>query len=230
MANSPGKSATRKSNKNKLDEVVCAASYLFVEKGYEHTSIRDIAESVGILKGSLYYYIDAKEDILYWIIRSNHEDLYDAMIDAQGGEGVSAVGRVRRFVHSHMNFVLKNVERSAAFHFEFKFLSPERQDETVTLRRRYESYFVDLLAHAQEDEAMCLDLDPALVARAILSMMNSVQRWYRPGSRFDADEIARHYTELSMRALACSLETQLPDYSPSQDSQSADVIVESSSS
>lgn len=221
MANSPEKPTIRKSNRNKLDEIVRAASYLFVEKGYEQTSIRDIAESVGMLKGSLYYYINSKEDILYWIIRSNHEDLYETMIRGQAAQGLSAMERVKHFVHIHTNFVLENVAKSAAFHFEFKFLKPERQDEVVMLRRRYESYLVDLLAQAQEDKAMCPDLDPALVARAILSMINSIQRWYRPESRFDATEIARHYTELSMRALTCSLGTQLPDYSPSQDSRSA---------
>src|SRR5258708_310262 len=52
--------------------VLDAAAKLFAEKGYEATSIGDIAEAVGLLKGSLYYYAPSKEELLFWIIREVH--------------------------------------------------------------------------------------------------------------------------------------------------------------
>lgn len=222
MGNNPKKSTVRKSNSSKLDEVFHAASHLFVEKGYDQTSVQDIAEAVGILKGSLYHYIDSKEDILYWLILNNHEALYETMIRAQDEQGLSAMERVERFVHNHTNFVLENVEQSVAFQLEFKTLSLERQEEILMLRRRYESYLIQLLEQVQKDKVMCAHLNLELVVRAILSMINSIQRWYHPESRFDASEVAWHYAELSMRAIAFSGSTALlPDHSWSQDSLSS---------
>src|SRR5690242_21930048 len=60
--------------RRRQQEIVEAAARVFHEKGYESTSIQDIADAVGILKGSLYYYITSKEDLLFEIIRGVHEE------------------------------------------------------------------------------------------------------------------------------------------------------------
>src|SRR5947207_409360 len=60
--------------RRRQQEILEAAARVFHEKGYESTSIQDIADEVGILKGSLYYYIRSKEDLLYEIIRDIHDD------------------------------------------------------------------------------------------------------------------------------------------------------------
>jgi AcrR family transcriptional regulator len=54
-------------------EIIEAAAEIFHRKGYSETSVQDIAEAVGILKGSLYYYIDSKEDLLFQMLLEVHE-------------------------------------------------------------------------------------------------------------------------------------------------------------
>jgi TetR/AcrR family transcriptional regulator, cholesterol catabolism regulator len=204
--------ATMTKKQKRLDEIIEVASILFMEKGYEQTSIQDIAEKVGVLKGSLYYYIDAKEDILYWVIRSNHEDLHASMVVAVDGHDYRPMEQVHAFLDNHMEFVLHNVGRSASFHFEFRSLSQERQDEIVQLRRNYEQSLTDLLQAAQQDGDVCPDLTPATASRALLSMLNSVHRWYRPKSDREERSIAAHYTQMSLRAVACSPEEHEPGH------------------
>ena len=60
--------------RRRREEVLETAARVFREKGYESTSIQDIADAVGILKGSLYYYMDSKEDLLYEILKGVHEE------------------------------------------------------------------------------------------------------------------------------------------------------------
>src|SRR5579883_2556775 len=60
------------SNQARFDEVIDAASEVFREKGYLAATLQDIAGRLGMLKGSLYYYIDSKEDLLYEILRRAH--------------------------------------------------------------------------------------------------------------------------------------------------------------
>ena len=58
----------------RLREIYDAAARVFSEKGYDGASIQDVADAVGILKGSLYYYIDTKQDLLFGIIDEVHRD------------------------------------------------------------------------------------------------------------------------------------------------------------
>src|SRR5690348_10020612 len=59
-------------NESRWDEVLSVAAEVFGEKGYRAATLRDIASRLGMLKGSLYYYIDSKEDLLFEILRRSH--------------------------------------------------------------------------------------------------------------------------------------------------------------
>ena len=196
----------------RYEDILDVASRMFLEKGYERTTIQDIAEAIGVLKGSLYYYIDAKEDLLYDIIRINHENLVASMVEALETESTrTSTEQVRVFLANHIEFVLRNAEHSAAFQFEFRSLSPQRQAEIIQYRRTYGARLTHLLTTAQSNGELCANLNPGVASRALLSMFNSVLRWYRPSGDLDADDIAWQYTELAMRATATpSSESSIP--------------------
>ena len=186
----------------RLDEIVAAASRLFVEKGYEQTSIQDIAEAVGVLKGSLYYYIAAKEDLLYWAVLRNHANLYESVIGSRKHDQVPPLDRIRDFIDRHVDFVLNNKDSSVLYAHEFAVLSEERQAEVLVLRRRYEDYFVKLIQDVQKSSGSRSFDDPVILARALLSMCNALSQWHREGGRFEQGLIRKHYIEISTRAVA----------------------------
>src|SRR5438093_6121381 len=99
------KEATAQSRppRRRQNEVLQAAARVFHEKGYESTSIQDIAEAVGILKGSLYYYIRSKEDLLYEILQAVHEDALANIRRVDELEG-DALQKLRAFVTAHFTF------------------------------------------------------------------------------------------------------------------------------
>lgn len=186
----------------RYEDILDVASRLFLEKGYERTSIQDIAAEVGVLKGSLYYYIDTKEGLLYNVIRTNHENLVSRMEAAlRSVADAPAIGRVRAFLYNHMTFVLANVERSASFQFEFRSLTAERQSEIITYRRGYGQRLAELIREAQQEGAIAADVVPSVSSRALLSMFNSVLRWYRPGGPLSPSQITEQYVMLAGRAL-----------------------------
>lgn len=194
-----------KRREQRYEDILDAASTLFLEKGYERTSIQDIAEAIGVLKGSLYYYIEAKEDLLYSVIQVNHENLVDSMEQALSAvRDRPEIERVETFLRNHMCFVLTNVERSASFQFEFRSLSQERQAEIIECRRAYGIRFADLLSEAQREGEVAGDVDPRVASRALLSMLNSVLRWYRPGGELNEGKIVSQYTMLALRAVTAA--------------------------
>ena len=86
--------------RRRQQEILEAAARVFHEKGYESTSIQDIADSVGILKGSLYYYITSKEDLLFEIIQGVHEEALKNLDRTAAVEG-DALQKIRAFVVVH---------------------------------------------------------------------------------------------------------------------------------
>src|SRR5688572_17942312 len=100
--------AGRTKPRKRLGEVLDAAALVFYERGYESASIQDIAESLGMLKGSLYYYIESKEDLLYQILKDVHVEVLENIEKANAVEG-DAMQRIRAFVTSHLVFNANNI-------------------------------------------------------------------------------------------------------------------------
>src|SRR5262245_22868821 len=72
-----GRAVVRRPSEGRADQIVTAAAELFIERGYVGTSMSDIAEKVGILPGSLYHYIDSKDDLLFTIVDRAHRELIE---------------------------------------------------------------------------------------------------------------------------------------------------------
>src|ERR1700709_1858528 len=97
----PSQPARPSSPKRREREIIATAAEIFRKNGYADTSVQDVADAVGILKGSLYYYIDSKEDLLYRVLLEVHEDAQGwlseiAEMDASPLEKISAY--VRRHI------------------------------------------------------------------------------------------------------------------------------------
>ena len=103
-------------------EILDAAAQVFYEKGYEAASTRDIAESVGLLKGSLYYYIDSKEDFLFEIIKEQHDGALAALERVRQSEG-DALVRMAALIETHVDFFTSNLAAAVIYFREFRSLS-----------------------------------------------------------------------------------------------------------
>jgi AcrR family transcriptional regulator len=180
-------------------DIIAAAAHIFNEKGYAATSIRDIADAVGLLKGSLYYYVRSKEDLLYKIILTAHEGAKRNMTLAADTDG-SAVDRVRALVRGHFGrldpgFVTINLVN------DFQHLSATRQARILEERDRYELFLSDLIAAGQREGSFVADLDPRVAAVAILNMLNAFYWRYRSNRPLGMSEMAREYESFILRGL-----------------------------
>src|SRR5687767_4966439 len=136
---------TRKSGQNghPREVILDAATHLFSEKGYAGTTMRDIAKAVGVLPGSLYAHIEAKEVVLLEIVESG----IDRFVVA--GEGLDTlagpVDRLRAAVRSHVAVVAENPQRTLVVFRQWRFLSGPNRARIVDKRRRYEQIFTELI-------------------------------------------------------------------------------------
>jgi AcrR family transcriptional regulator len=192
-------------------EVLEAAARVFHEKGYESTSIQDIAEAVGILKGSLYYYIRSKEDLLYEIIKAVHEDALANVrfVDEMEGDPLQ---KMRAFVTTHLVFNAENLTKMGVFFHDFRSLSGERRATIVEARDIYDELVRRLIREGQQEDMICPDIDPKSVTFAIMGALNWIYQWYKPDGKLSANVIAEEFADFVVAGIACTPATHRPGH------------------
>lgn len=185
----------RRMTSPKSGEILSAAMQLFSAKGYSATSMRDIAEAVGLQPGSLYAHIRSKEDLLVEIIEGVREAFLQNGETALADTSTSVPDRLRRFVTAHLQIIADNRESAVVFLHEWKSLEGAQLDDVRRNRDRYESMLVALLEEGIESGEL-RDVDPHITAVAILSMLNWAYTWYRPDGPMSAADLGDHFTDL----------------------------------
>lgn len=177
----------------------CAAS-LFRQRGYNGTSMQDLAEAVGITKSSLYHHFPSKQALLSEIL-SNTVDRVTPAVREIAGSDRPASERLRLAVVRHVVELIRDRDNVACFIEEGRFLAPELMSAYVAKRDRYERYFRQIVADGIATGEF-RTADVRLASLAILGMCNWVARWYRSDGDLAPDEIAEHFADMAIFGLA----------------------------
>jgi AcrR family transcriptional regulator len=175
--------STRKS------ELTRQAARLFAEKGYHGTSIGDLAEAMGVQKGSLYAHIDSKADLL-WEVASDGAAAFHAALDSVPEEAAPAE-KVRLALRAHLGVIADQLEVATVFIREWRYLEGDRRESFLDERRRYEDRFRSFFREGRELGGLRTDLDDATATLLALSAANWAYTWLRPGT--DTDELADRF-------------------------------------
>ena len=174
------------------EELTRQAARLFAQKGYHGTSIGEIAEALGVQKGSLYAHIESKQDLLYETMREGSR-AFHAGLDAIPDE-LPATEKIRLALRSHLRVVADQLDVATVFVQEWRYLEGERRDEIVGERRRYEERIRGLFREGRDLGELRADLDDATAALLVLSAANWAYTWLQPGR--DTDELADRFYSL----------------------------------
>jgi len=165
-------------------ELTRQAARLFAEKGYHGTSIGDLAESMGVQKGSLYHHIASKGDLL-WDVASDGAAAFHGALDAVPDD-LRPVAKLRAALRAHLRVVAEQLDVATVFVREWRYLDDARREEFIAERRRYEERSRALFRDGVEQSELRTDLDVATAALLFLSAANWAYTWLRPGADIDA--------------------------------------------
>jgi TetR/AcrR family transcriptional regulator, cholesterol catabolism regulator len=171
------------------NELTRQAARLFAEKGYHGTSIGDLAEAMGVQKGSLYAHIDSKADLLWEVARDGAVSFHEAL-DAVP-EQLSATEKIRAAFRAHLRVVAEQLDVATVFIREWRYLDGERREEFLGERRRYEERFRALFREGRELGELRTDLDDATATLLALSAANWAYTWLRPD--VETDDLADRF-------------------------------------
>jgi AcrR family transcriptional regulator len=161
-----------------VERLLDAAATLFSTKGYSGTSTREVAALLGMQKASLYYHIEGKEDLLYFICKSSLERIRADVATAVQETG-EPLERTRAMVCAHIESMLRDQDEHAATLAEMHALSRERLAHVFELRDQYEGLVRSVLEDGQKAGALRADIDAKYLCLSVLGMMNRVLVWYR---------------------------------------------------
>lgn len=168
--------------------IMNVAMHLFGKQGFNGTSMRDIANAVGLLPGSLYAHIDSKEAVLLEIVADGIGRFLSAVEPYVGASG-NPVDRLRKMISAHVEVVADNPERSQVVFHQWRFLSPENLPEAIKRRRRYEACFVETLEEGSRAGLIRSDLNLKVSVLTILGALNWTPEWFSPDGRLSAAEL-----------------------------------------
>jgi AcrR family transcriptional regulator len=174
------------------NELTREAARLFAQKGYHGTSIGEIAEALGVQKGSLYAHIESKQDLLYETMREGAA-AFHAGLDAIPDD-LPATEKIRAALRSHLRVVADQLDVATVFVQEWRYLEGVRRDEILGERRRYEERIRALFREGRELGGLRSDLDDATAALLALSAANWAYTWLQPGR--DTEELADRFYAL----------------------------------
>ena len=182
--------------KSRQEEVYATAAKLFATRGYHATRMQDIADELGMLKGSLYYYFDSKEDLIDKITSGRIEELYDA-IQAIVDTGHAPTQKLTLAIDEHIRFFQDHVHIYTIFVREqLANINDGTANSADVMNKKYQNLFRQILQEGIDAGEFSADIDTQIIMRAILGMCNYTWSWYDPDGRIPVRELARMFTQM----------------------------------
>jgi len=189
----------------RLAEIYRTAAQIILRKGYDATSINDIANALGMTKAGLYHYINGKKELLFDIMNFGLDEL-DEEVATPAGEIAEPAERLRFIIASHAQLVTRGQGAITILVDEITALTPA-QNRIITRRKR--EYFNRLreLLNTLKAEGKLQDVDTTVATFSLLGMISWLSRWFRQNGALTQEQVAEQITKIALNGLLRSEST-----------------------
>jgi AcrR family transcriptional regulator len=175
------------------------AAKLFFERGYDATSLRQVASAVGLMVGSLYNHIDSKEHLLLQIMGGIIDDLLVSARKAVMIDG-DAIDKLEAALAAHLTFHAERAQEVFIGNAELRSLSDGARQVVIEKRHEYELFLQGLIEDAGR-AGLADVIDAKIHVYSFVAQATHIASWFKPGGRLSLDEIVAIYTKLALREL-----------------------------
>ncbi|TSB29313.1 TetR/AcrR family transcriptional regulator [Streptomyces benahoarensis] len=183
------------------DSLLAVAVEVFIERGYDGTSMEHLSRAAGISKSSIYHHVRSKEELLRRAISRALDGLF-GVLEEPGATGGRAIER--------LEYVTRRVAEVLLDELPYVTLLLRVRGNTDTerwameRRREFDHRVAELLMEAAADGDLRPDVDIPLATRLLFGMINSIVEWYRPGRGTSRDEVAEAVVRTAFAGLRTS--------------------------
>jgi len=181
-------------------EIMTKAGELFYERGYGATSIRDIAEAVGISSSTMYHHFTNKQEVLFAIVSNFMSDFVEATVPGLRDRTRTPTERIRDCVRTHLRFSEERRPELLVGNPIRYALNAEQQRTGIGFQQTYHDAVREVIEEGcATGEFQVEDID--VTTMAVLDMLNGVREWFRRPGRLTLDEIIGRYQKLVLGLL-----------------------------
>jgi len=178
------------------DNIITVASKLFVEKGFEKTTMEDIANELGIHKGSLYHHIKSKASIFYDVLRLSLDEPA-RRLEKVVNRNIEPEKKFRKLISVHFENIQKSSLEYQVLLNERRHMLSQMQEKIIRKKMKsYENTFIKVLGEGVKKKVFRSDLNLRVIVDGIIGVGNATYKWFSFDGPLSIDEIARMYTEL----------------------------------
>jgi AcrR family transcriptional regulator len=184
-------------SKSRVFEV---AAEVFHRKGYDNTSMSDVASAAGLTKAGLYHHVSSKESLLYSVL-----DLGLDLTESYVMKPLEAISdpleRLRGMIELHLRLVLeeRNLEVTGLLH-ECKTLAPADRTRINRRKKEYVKMSTKLIADVLKKYNI-EEINPKIAAFALLGMLNWTYQWYKPSGSSSREEIVKNFQQIFLQGI-----------------------------
>jgi len=181
-------------------EILRTAARLFQQRGYDATSMNDVAAALKLSKGGLYHHFQSKDEILFEIMNHAMEITQERVL-APVRSIADPADRLRALIRLHMEVVLSPRDREITVMLHENHPLPPALRKRINQRKKEYVHFVenliaDVQKEAQRTRAAKSAVSPRAAAFALLGMINWIYQWYKPEGELQANHLIPQFTDL----------------------------------
>jgi len=182
-------------------EILRTAARLFQQRGYDATSMNDVAAALKLSKGGLYHHFQSKDEILFEIMDHAMQITQERVINAVSGIA-DPEARLRALIRKHIEVVLSPRDREITVMLHENHPLPPALRKRINARKKDYIHFLEqLMAEVQKDAQMksrrgAPRVSPRAAAFALLGMINWIYQWYKPEGALQVENLAPQFTDL----------------------------------
>lgn len=191
--------------KIKREEIVQAASRLFKERGYKGVTLAQVAEVAGVDRATIYYYVGSKEELLRVAV--------EHLVDRNAMEAQRIFRAKELNVQEKLVKLVEMLMVSYEEHYPHMYVYIQEEMHHVgddgsewakamtRHTRHWETIFIKLMEEGVAQRLFRTDIPPVIAVNALFGMLNWTHRWFKPGGKRDAHEVARCFNEIFFKGM-----------------------------
>jgi AcrR family transcriptional regulator len=187
-------------NLSRKEQVIRSAAELFREKGYAASSMRDLAQKLGIEAASLYSHIKSKEEILQHLCFDMAAEFQKSLAEVEK-KNVSSVEKLKLGIIGHIQVMAKDLTASAVFMNEHRHLSQPYLRDFLLMRINYINRFKGIIEEGARQGEFKDTIDKKLAVMTLFSSLNWMPMWYDPSSKIVPTELGQQLADMLVNGL-----------------------------
>ena len=188
------------SNLSRKEQVIRRAAELFREKGYVASSMRDLAQKMGIEAASLYSHIRSKEEILQSLCFDMATEFRKSLEEVEK-QNISASEKLRKGIIGHVQVMARDLTASAVFMNEHRHLSQPYLRDFLLLRINYINRFKAIIEDGMRSGEFKNNIDKKLAVMTLFSSLNWMPQWYDPASTIEPVALGLQLADMLVNGL-----------------------------